>query len=144
MPIRVFISYETATGTSLASTAHGTLSRGRVEAWVWHLHHRSGSYTFDEIAERIADADFVLFICSSGTKQSNGQRFEINTALALAKRIWVIATDKAFVPPALVGFNYDGAPSGDVEFACDYWLTQLQNGFKEWPTLERTTDDESA
>ena len=146
--LRIFISYEAESGTVYAEAAYAILTGGGASAWVWHLHRRSGGYTFDEIAARIEEADYLLVICTDGTRSSRGQQFEINTALGLGKKLWVITPDRAFVPPALAGFNHDVAGIDRVREVCQEWLYQWQRGFPEWPSVRdevaESTTDESA
>ncbi len=133
-PLRVFVSYEIAGARQYAEAAFQAFQEVSVSAWVWHLHRRSGAYLRTEIAERIGEADFVLFICTRGTRDAPGQRFEINNAGDRDKDIWVVTFDDEFVPPALLGYVYDCIDSQPIGEICRQLVEQL--GKPTWPTIE--------
>jgi len=126
--VRVFISYATSDGLHLARVAAEVCRQNGHEPWVWHDNRRSGAYTFSEIAVGIRDCDFVFFLCTASTRESLGQRYEINTALAYPKEIYVIAVDRAYVPPELVAFNQNVAPEGTFEHECQRLIGEIEKG----------------
>lgn len=136
--LRIFISYDTETGRAFAESAQARLEHEGVAAWVWHRDHQPGGYTMTEIAEHIAEADFVLFICTEGSRASKGQEFEINTAIGGydKPRPWIITPDRQYVPPALKGYNQEVCLIDDVGDACLRWLERQALDFPTWPTVD--------
>jgi hypothetical protein len=134
VPLRVFISYEFAAASLLAEMVFEAYQEVGVSGWVWHLHRESGGYLRTEIAERIGEADFVLFICTAGTIVSDGQTFEINNATNRNKHIWVATLGgEAFVPPALLGYIYDSATEETIGKKCQEIVNRL--GQPTWPEV---------
>jgi len=100
---RVFISYETINGLTLARLAKMTLRDRGLLGWVWHDDSKVGAYVHDEIAARIQDHQHFLCLCTQETQDSDGQAFERKIALWLKKLPIIIAFDKDHIPLALVG-----------------------------------------
>jgi hypothetical protein len=136
--LRVFVSYETTGGKDLATEAFVTFRQLGVAAWVWHLHKTSGGYLHTEIADRIGDADFVLFLCTSGTSDSPGQRFEMNNALSREKSVWAMTMDRRYVPAVLAGFVQDVTPLELFSATCKHLIDQWEQGFPAWPSVEKS------
>ncbi len=134
--VKVFISYSTGDGLVLARLVAEVCRRNEFDPWVWHDNRRSGAYTFSEIAAGIRDCDGVFFLCTASTAESLGQRFEINTALAYPKAIYVIALDRRFVPPELVAFNQNVASEATFEADCQELIDEIEKGFPTWPRYE--------
>ncbi len=132
-PLKVFISYEMAGAKQLAEVVFEAYREIGVSSWVWHLHRRSGAYLRTEIAERIGEADYILFICTDGTINSDGQRFEINNATNRNKEIWVVTPDNAFVPPALLGYVFDPTTEDTIGDTCKGMVRRI--GQPTWPEV---------
>jgi hypothetical protein len=131
--MNVFISYSTADGLELARKADAVFGEEGFSTWYWHRDRRSGAYTFDEIAERVRDCDYVLYICTESSGDSGGQRFERNQALARDKDIWVIAMDRAYVPSALFAFNQNVISTDEFTGECQKLADESKRGFPNWP-----------
>ncbi len=133
--LRIFVSYDSASGSDYADAAYEGFRRRGATPWVWHRDHGSGAPTLTEIANHIDEADYVLFICTAGTRESWGQDFEINNALESRKRPLVLTPDRSFVPPVLRGFNHDVYKLDAVDAACERLFDQIRGGFSHWQTV---------
>jgi hypothetical protein len=131
--MNVFISYSTTDGLELAMKADAVFSQEGFKTWVWHRDRRSGAYTHDEIAECIRDCDYILYICTESSHDSGGQRFERGQALTRDKDIWVIALDRAYVPPALFCFNQNVISVDEFTDECQKLVDESKRGFPNWP-----------
>src|SRR2546427_12205336 len=135
--MKLFISYATRSGLRLARIGASVFEGAGDVTWIWHRDRKSGEYTFDEIAENIRDCDRVLYICTKDSAVSRGQRFERNTMLAYEKEIWVIALDRAYVPPALVAFNQSIVSKVGFADESQRLAEEIAKGFPGWPRNNR-------
>jgi hypothetical protein len=121
----VFVSYETNTGLVYAKLAKARLNVAGYSAWVWHDDRRTGAYTHEEIADKIAECHHFVYICTKDSHGSRGQKYERGTALALNKVPFVITVDRAYVSPVLATHNLVETTTENFERDCDKLAAEL-------------------
>ena len=101
--LRLFVSYRDREGDlrQMAVQAKESFEAVGHRAWVWCMDASSGGYTHEEISYEIDACDRVVYICTSGSDGSRGQRFERLQALAADKVIDIIAFSQQHVSMVL-------------------------------------------
>jgi hypothetical protein len=114
----VFISYETSDGLQYADEAKAIFEATGYETWVWHHDRKSGAYTVEEIECNIRRCYRFLYICTKGSDDSYGQRYERCMAWTYAKPFDILAFDRAFVSPVLAAYNQIEVSPADFGVEC--------------------------
>ena len=123
--IWLFVSYETDTGLAYAKLAKARFRVAGLNAWVWHEDRTIGEYTHEEIADKINEYNHFVYICTDGSHESEGQKFERGVALALKVDPLVIALAGARVSPVLANRNRTPTRPAHFEDACAEVATEI-------------------
>jgi hypothetical protein len=114
----VFISYETTDGLQYADQARAIFKAAGYDTWSWHHDRKSGAYTVEEIEQNIRNCRHFLYICTKGSDESYGQRYERCTAWTYAKHIVVITFDRDHVSRILTPYNQNPILPADFGLEC--------------------------
>jgi len=101
----VFISYKDSEALEYATEAKRVFEGCGYATWVWHCDRRSTVYVFEEIEESVRACDFFLYICTQGSHDSWGQRYERNMALNYEKIPTILTFSPDFVSGMLKPFD---------------------------------------
>jgi hypothetical protein len=134
---RIFISYDDKTGLPMATAIREALLGEHISGWVWEIDHPRG-YVFSEIARRIQEADYICYVCTEGSLESEGQEWEIENAFGQgkAKRSWVVATDRIFVPIVLAGYFQHPITEDSLPESITEWVAACRAGFPGWRSVQ--------
>lgn len=137
----IFISYDGTTGLPLGMAIKAALKVQGIESWLWEEDHPD-EYPWEEFAKQIHNSDYICWVCTEGTTNSEGQTWEIENAFGQGKlrRAWVVATDRAFVPRVLAGYYQYLISIETTPKVVSDWLVRRRGGS---PHVALVRDDQA-
>ena len=132
----VFISYETSGGLPYADEAKSIFGAAGYKTWVWHHDRKSGAYTAEEIEQNIRHCRHFVYICTKGSDDSYGQRYERCTAWAYAKPFVILAFDPAYVSPMLTAYNHNPVSPENLGAECRRLAREMRTQERDQQQLD--------
>ena len=114
----IFISYEAEEAGTYAATAKEVFEQSGYRAWVWDLDRSLAGFLREEVAQKVNACNYFLHICTKGSEQSEGQRYEREMAYTCHKTTIILTFEPSFVPLALWPYKYELVAPDDFRGCC--------------------------
>ena len=141
--LKIFISYATQYGLSYAKQAMVIFKGEGHEAWLWDHNKLGGSIPWEQISNALLNSDVVFYICTVGSQESTGQRFEAAYAMNGSIPIYPVRLDDAELPQVLSVFTYVDWQGGLFEDSCRSVAHDLVEIVEKLKKLESACVDQS-